>query len=209
MWDQDELHPWIWHMMSILVEEIHSKSWSSQHVSSKGHLEGSCAKISRHGSWRYVCSFWIWRNVCIHQENGKREKGAPFIMSSVVPEFWVQNQSVSNQRSKDLNIFGIVQATASNMGGQRLLGLMWKPLKLKLCEAEYGIKDRDLDDLRHQSTCSWDCSDPLSPMDSLKFLCTFGVSIWPFHLEVIPCCRPTSLLLSPSFKLWGAFLRSP
>ena len=32
------------------------------------HLEGSCAKISRHGSWQYVCSFWIWRNVCIHQE---------------------------------------------------------------------------------------------------------------------------------------------
>ena len=111
------------------------------------HLKGSCAKISRHGSWQYVCSFWIWRNVCIHQENGKREKGAPFIMSSVVPEFWFQNQSVSNQRSQDLNIFGIVQGTASNMGGQRLLGLMWKPWKLKLCEAEYGIKDRDLDDL--------------------------------------------------------------
>ena len=91
------------------------KSWSSQHVSSKGHLEGSCAK-KRHGSWQYVCSFWIWRNVCIHQENGKREKGAPFIVSSVGPEFWFQNQSVSNQRSKDLNMFGIVQATASNMG---------------------------------------------------------------------------------------------
>ena len=210
MWDQDELHPWIWHMMSILVEEIHSNLGHLnmfQTQSSKGHLEGSCAKNSRHGSWQYVCSFWIWRNVCIHQEIKKKQHLLLWVA-------WCQS---SDSRTSQCQIndpkistfFGIVQATASNMGGQRLLGLMWKPLKLKLREAEYGIKDRDLDDLRHQSTCSWDCSDPLSLMDSLKFLCTLGVSIWPFHLEVIPCCRPTSLLLSPSFKLWGAFLRSP